>query len=509
MRKAELGAYEATWELSERLLPPRLRRSARQMLGRVVTLGEPITTNRVEDMMRQLRQDRSTPGSLREGLRALRAALEIVEPGRFGPLIITAERAAVRIEGCSRETPRSKSPAAAPRVGLAVEDWPPEKRDSWCRATAEHGRLAHLSKGRLDTMRSALGILYRFQQTSGMHKFGPATWRQFLEECESHLAPGTLANNATVIYVAERTFLEMAQEQSANDEFGDADAMIEEEEPEFYAADEITDEAEFADADAATVGIIDDGKLGWLLMEVRRLRRRAGRAGPITNKMQYRVPLREVFQAGLDTMDEAEAMPYGNAACLLYRAGWLVAFLCTKPVRIGTAAATDRSRGAHNRGRLECDADGELYVRWPPGAVKNRIEILAKIEPELFPRTRRWLDYYRPGLYGADGSDAFFVGNHAGPVTVKALRRDFESVMLRRFEKRIPPHMIRSIVTAYVAEEAPLAALSGMTTDLLNHSSERGNEPYRGMIRADAAQDRLAAAMSELKRSGGTDLDAR
>jgi integrase len=509
MRKAELGAYEAKWNLSEGLLPARLRRSARQMLGRIVKLGEPVTADSVDAMMRQLQHDRSTPGSVREGLSSLRAALEVIEPGRFGPLIIAAERAAVRVDGPSREALRTQASAPAPRDGLAVADWPAEKRDAWHRATGENGGLAHLSKGRLDSIRSALGFLYLFQQTPGMNEFGPATWQKFVEGCEARLAPSTLANNAACIYVAERTFLEMAQEHSVNDEFGDADAILEEDDEEFYAADEfIDDDEEFADADATMAGAIDDGKLGWLLREVRRLRRLAVRAGPVIDKMQFRVPLLEVYQAGLDTMDEAEAMPYGNAACLLYRAGWLTAFLSGKPVRIGTAAATDVSQGTYDRGHLEFGTDGKLYVRWPAGAVKNRKEILGKVIQELVPRTERWLKHYRTGLYGADQSDAFFVGNHGGPVTAKALRRDFESVMFRRFKKRIPPHMIRSIVAAFVAEEAPLAALAGITTDLLDHSSPREDEPYRGMIRADLAQDRLAAAMSGLKRSGSTELRA-
>jgi integrase len=318
-----------------------------------------------------------------------------------------------------------------------------------------------------------------------------------------HRASGTLRNIALAIYSAEFAFLERREALGRNDEFDDADEFVaQSHDCEFDDADAIIDAgAEFEDADALISGLPDDGRLTWLLREVRRLDRLVVR---ILDKKQFRLPLREVIAAGFRDMDEAEKMPYGPKAAKWFRDGLLVAMLGHKPVRIGTAEKTNIPEAQDSNGsHMVVGTDGFTRLIWPATANKNRRELVFKIPKDLAPRVQRWLGHFRGAMGGARGSNAFFVGSRFGRGLTKAgIRQAFQAPMLRHFQMHVPPHLIRSIVATFIAEEAPLAALAGAITDELGHVDPRSDKPYLEMVRGDAAQDRLAEAFTTLIISG-------
>lgn len=528
-----LGSYRDVWTAHAGQLPSYLRENARKEVIRLIQRGDPVTDRSVADHLADMRTRKTrrgelhTPGAHAERLKRLRAGLEIVCPGQFGPSITSELQAIFPIEG--------KKPHRCPppkRRGLSLEEWPPAKRRAWAAATRSApssyrrgGALAHLSRSRLKGIESALGIFYAFLLCRGEVDLTPAAVFAFLHEQRNSVregkgpyASGTIAQLAWSIYVGERAFLieaecvperqdefvddhaEMKTHADDNREFDDACEQLPACSTSAEFEQDVTPPNEFEDDYAANSQRPAIDPLGWLRDQAVSLSRRSR---PERDKIRYRVRLVDLVRYGLDLMDDADRRPYGEDAAVQHQLGLFMALLGLRCVRLSTILSTDiadRGAVAPNRGCLEMPEAGPWWLYWPSATVKTGVPIRTKVPEILKSRLTRQIRYYRDALRGAHDNAALFVSRLSSRRwSMSAARKGFEDAMEHRFHKRVWPHLVRSINAAFVSEEMPDQVLAGMVTNLLCHANPNSDEAYRHLVRGDAAQD-------VLERSGAAKL---
>jgi hypothetical protein len=521
-----LGSYGEIWIEHSGRLPVYLRHTARLEVTRLVRRGDPITDATVAAHLADMRVRKTrrgtthSPGSHEQRLNRLRAGLEIVHPGEYGPTITTEMHAIAPTGG--KKTHRTPTPK---RRGLPLQEWPPAKQEAWEAATRPApssyrlgGALAHLPLEQRNRIRSALGIFYAFLRRRGEMCLTPDAFLAFIREEQGRvrekrgpLAPGYIAGLVWAIYTGERAFLAEAAQTAArpNDEFADdfdtgpsagggefEDDVIE---------PSVSPSAlfEFEDDQAPDSYVPANEPLSWMRDQVVGLRRKAK---PVRDKAPFRVELVEVVRYGLDLMDEADRMPFGEDAAIKHQLGFFVAILALRCVRLSTILSTDipeRGIVAPNRGWVRMPAEGSCWFYWPSAVVKGGVPIRTRVPELLRSRLARQVAYYRTALRGADANAALFVSRLSSRRWSKsAARYAFEEAMEEQFGKRAWPHLVRSFNAAFVCEEMPDKVLAGMLTDLLGHSNSQSDEPYKKLVRGEAAQElleRSAAAKATQK----------
>jgi hypothetical protein len=486
----------------------RQARKFAQERARFLAFGPPV--EEVVNAYVAILEAQLVPNSLHQRLALLRRVLDDLAPGVFGPRL-TARMRALR-------TPKKRTTQPpVQRVGLARRDWAPEKRRDWELATRKGtssyrggGVLSHLSRGRLKTIESHLGIFYALCRDRGFEDTTISAVDAFVEYVKEAYSSGYAAQLLWGLYVGEKAMLSernMAS-PSMNDPFGDDD------EPREVAAGYnqfAEDDSWLALEDEAAEDVTPDqfDEEGEHPSHVRRreplafIRNHAvalkAVAVGLRDKRKYRVELRDLIFYGFDLMDDAERMPYGEDAALTYQVGLFITTLGCRCVRLATILSTDIPRHGFvepGRGWVEMPEDGLWWFHWPASVNKNGEVIRTIVPTPLRPRLARWVEHFRKALAGSVGNQALFVSRLTCNRWSKGQAREaFKAAMRRRFEIALPPQLVRDINAAFICETLPQDVMDGMLTEILAHLDPKSDAHYVKMVKASWAAGRLMAAI--------------
>jgi hypothetical protein len=484
--RAEIGPFEATWNALSGRLPPSTRRRAKQGFARMLERRGGLDPASVAAEIAHL------AGKL-DHLRQLRAALETVDPGNHGPAITAA------IAACRRPPPPRRAPA--PRIAAPeAAGWPAGASTTLEAALRRPatgydpgGPLGHLSEKRQELVRWGARRFHAWLLESGRAGEGltPEILFSYVASMrEENRAPLTIRDAVDAILLCERAALELGTAvESPEEEFGIADSapIVEDEFGSAEAAPIAAMEFDPA-ADSAPVPTAG-GPLGWLRRAFYDLKKVAE---PKRSKLEFRIEADQLVVAGRDLMDEADGGVYGVRSAVAYRTGLFMMLLGLRCIRLSNILGVQlpNTQVLPWQGRLVLPDDKPGWMEWPASATKNRRRARTTIPSLTRPYIDRWISYWRKALPGAQGSMALFVSalHPAEPLGPDGARNAFEAATSRFWKKRIPPHMVRSICTAWICENLPDQVMNGLITDLLWHSSSESDEPYKEMVIESRAQ---------------------
>jgi integrase len=232
-----------------------------------------------------------------------------------------------------------------------------------------------------------------------------------------------------------------------------------------------------------------DHDWSWLRDIVNRLHLRVGPRHIAPSRLR---PIDELFRAGLDAMDRAEAEgPQTRLRdSVHYRNGLMIALLAGTLLRMKNFAALEVGRS------LIRQSDGYLLVV-PASEVKNHQEIEQPIIGRLTPYLDRYFEHHHPRLLQGGESKYLWINQYGGVMKPHAVGVRITKVTLALVGVAISPHLFRHSAATTIAIEDPEHAM--IIRSLLAHSRADTAERYyiRGGI-AEAGR-RHAATIAGLR----------
>ena len=204
----------------------------------------------------------------------------------------------------------------------------------------------------------------------------------------------------------------------------------------------------------------------WLQRIVRRLDLRA----KPRDKRNDVVEIKELFQLGLQLMDQAEnaaeATTFSRA--LLYRDGLIIALLAADPLRLANITALEIGRTLIK--------DGTTWsFNIPMEETKAGRLHLAVLPDWAAPCIDRYVQYYRRFFRNAQSTNRLWV-QLGRPLTADALYRLVCERTHDAFGKRVNPHLFRSCLLTSTAVHH--GAEIGLAMTVLDHRSSKVGERY-------------------------------
>lgn len=212
------------------------------------------------------------------------------------------------------------------------------------------------------------------------------------------------------------------------------------------------------------------------------------------DKIGRMVPARDLYALGFDLMESAEdaATPLKRAS--RYRDGLMIAMLAAAPVRLSNFVAIEI--GHH------LVYDGVSYrLCFGPSEVKNGRPLELKLPPALKAAIDLWISSYRPQCLSRHGrwhrhfkESALWISESGSRyASASQVGSRIQRQALRRFGKRINPHLFRDIAATSIATELPADA--GIIRSVLGHASLRTGERFYNQARSVAAGTAYHAAL--------------
>ncbi len=176
-----------------------------------------------------------------------------------------------------------------------------------------------------------------------------------------------------------------------------------------------------------------------------------------------------------------------------FRAGLMIAFLISRPVRRRTllALTTDQHLRKTSDGyevHLSADDTKDKKARWFP---------LPKV---LVQPIVSYLDIHRPALLGHKSSNALWISQYGDPITPDGLSRELPKVVKRLLGIELRTHKFRHIAATSIAETDPEHV--NIIRDILGHAtldmSQKHYNRATGLSACDDYQSLLQAKMKTL-----------
>ena len=205
----------------------------------------------------------------------------------------------------------------------------------------------------------------------------------------------------------------------------------------------------------------------WLQRIVRRL---GLRARP-RDKRNDVVEIKELFQLGLQLMDQAEKADDSTSfrRALLYRDGLIIALLAADPLRLANIAALEIGRTLIK--------DGTTWsFEIPAEETKERRLHLAVLPDWSSPRIDRYVQHYRPLFRNAESTSRLWLSRNGRPLSEDALYRLVCRRTRAAFGKRINPHLFRSCLATSTAVHH--GAHMGLAMTVLRHQNSDVTERH-------------------------------
>jgi len=177
-------------------------------------------------------------------------------------------------------------------------------------------------------------------------------------------------------------------------------------------------------------------------------------ARPARNKAAKIVSWDDLFKLGLDMMKAAESQRTARLAALMFRDGFMIAFIALRPIRRKNLVSMTLGQHLLNR-------EGAWWLIFEGEEMKNGEPFEAPWPDELTSALETWLTRWRPILCQRRGrwvksiGHALWVSDHGS-----SLRQDgiYGRVVLhtkRAFGHAINPHLTRDIAATHLADSDP------------------------------------------------------
>jgi integrase len=200
----------------------------------------------------------------------------------------------------------------------------------------------------------------------------------------------------------------------------------------------------------------------------------------------------ELFTLGLHLMEQGELMVEESGrvtkeAALTYRDGLLIALLAAAPIRRGSLASL---AVGHNVLRV----GGGWLLALKASEMKNKRPLDLLLPSRLGKTVDRYLERFRPALFGSAGHSGLWASAKGAPLTGAALYQAVCKRTKAAFGRPVNPHLFRDGAATFWALKAPGQVRAAGA--LLGHADPRTTERYYNQANAIMAGRKLADAIS-------------
>jgi integrase/recombinase XerD len=242
----------------------------------------------------------------------------------------------------------------------------------------------------------------------------------------------------------------------------------------------------------------------WLRCVIRRRRRTAVSA---KNKRAMIIATEELFDFGLELMNDAEGPSHrtslGKAG--RYRDGLMIAMLASRPIRRRNFASIEIGRHLVRQGP-------EYWLRFAAEETKTNSPIEIPVPTVLTPYIERYLAYYRPFLgeravrgnwvcaQPRSAGMTLWVSNWCSAMSEGGIYGRITKATKTRFGHAINPHFFRDCAATSIAIEDPAHVY--VTQSILGHTSIKTSERHYNHAQSLEATRRYQRRILELRRQG-------
>ncbi|WP_170547160.1 site-specific integrase [Ruegeria arenilitoris] len=178
-----------------------------------------------------------------------------------------------------------------------------------------------------------------------------------------------------------------------------------------------------------------------------------------------------------------------------FRAGLMIAFLISRPVRRRTLLALTTDR------HLRKTSEG-FEVHLSAEDTKDKKERWFTLPKVLVQPMVSYLDIYRPVLLGSKTSNALWISQYGDPITPDGLSRELPKVAQRLLGVELRTHKFRHIAATTVAETDPEHV--NIIRDILGHATlDMSQKHYNRATGLSACDDYQSLLQAKMKALGG------
>lgn len=221
----------------------------------------------------------------------------------------------------------------------------------------------------------------------------------------------------------------------------------------------------------------------------------ANSAAPVANKAARVVPSADLFQYGLELMDQAAKRVRAPVhGVLQYRNGLIISFLAAHPIRLRNLSELVLDKTIARRGN-------RYRFSFEASATKSRRVLEQTLIEDLTKRFDVYLATVRPRLRDrAKGPDtrALWIGMDGTTLHAAQLYNVVCSLTGKRFDRPLSPHLFRDCAATSVAIEDPEHI--GITKSILGHTTLATSQKHYNMATGLSASRRFGAGIASLKR---------
>jgi integrase len=217
------------------------------------------------------------------------------------------------------------------------------------------------------------------------------------------------------------------------------------------------------------------------------------RAKPAKNKSQRVRPSIDLFELGLDLMNNAAGIKcrYNSQASeTQYRDGLMIALLAARPLRLKNLASIEI--GLHL-----IKVNGIYWLRFDADEVKNRKHIEVPVPEVLTPLIEQYCTIHRPILLGTSMSNSMWISRLSRQLSQSTIHYHIKNRTQKAFGVSLSPHLFRDCAATSVAIEDPAHVRIAM--NILGHHSLATTQKYYDQSQMLAAGRTYQSALGNLR----------
>jgi len=236
-------------------------------------------------------------------------------------------------------------------------------------------------------------------------------------------------------------------------------------------------------------GFDKDGDWSWLFHAARSLYEQSN---PHQLKPPIPITAAELFEWSLTLLNRIVDMPSPNplADAMRFRQALMVGLLIARPVRVRAFMAMTVSQ------HIEVSDHG-MVLAFSAADMKDRKARRFPFPEPLLPFMRLYLDVHRPTLLQGNESDALWISQRGGPMSIDSFTGGLAQLTNRVFGLTLRPHKFRHIAATSIATYAPQHV--GIIRDILGHSTLQTAERHYNRATAVEASRRLQEVLRNLR----------
>lgn len=218
---------------------------------------------------------------------------------------------------------------------------------------------------------------------------------------------------------------------------------------------------------------------------------------PARDKRSRLVQSDELLDLGLRLIEEAPSASTARKAAVIFRDGFLIAFLALRPLRRKNLATL--TIGQHLR-----KGAGGWWISISADETKTGAAFEAPFPPLLEPVIEQYLARHRPhlvaltGRWAADPGHALWISSDGSPMTEMAIYDRVRQHTQERLGKALNPHLFRDCAATTVAIHDPGHVRTAST--LLGHRSQQTMERHYQHAQTLQAHRHYTRTLSRVRR---------